>query len=672
MRSDIKRKPVRTALFFILVGFLSILTVPPAHQAVSKRSGSSVRSHTLAPLVTINRSFASTTTATGVTLSPPSISFGYQLVGTTGNPMVETVTNSGAGPLVITDISVSGRDRGNFKTTSIFNLPVTVAPGNSITIGLSFTPSLPWRPGTRDARLEVSEKVGRTGENSQYVALTGIGANCGGPLPSSSSGCTDSDGDGLNDAWEIAGGIDLNNDGQIDATYDLLLQGADSNRLDIYVQYDYMGWATPGADCAQDSDCTSGGATPNYVCHEGRCNHNHKPDPEALQIVVDSFARHGVALHIDPNPHEVPHSDVITFAQAGDGTNGATATCAGADIQAGTLGGFAVSLQDIKAKYFDSRRQLAYHYVVFSHFATCLQDGDPNAPGYCGACANDRGAPPGRPTSGISGTSELPGNDFIVSLGARYFDANIRRTLLDEAGVFMHELGHNLGLHHDGDNANHELAPNYLSVMNNKYVFSGIQEAEAVGSTIAKTCNSSADCRLGNFCFINAGLPGTCRRVDYSTSKLNTIRENALDETLGLSPINSGLTDIVRFFTFNGGNGKGAAAGPIDWDGLPSVACDTDFDCAGGGSLTGRCTSNGICEVQVDLNKLGQITETFVGYNDWDHGGCNTSADCPVNGIRQFYHDNFDSLIDPHEPCVQNKCQTLWYAFQSTKWGKKD
>src|SRR5262249_41231304 len=157
------------------------------------------------------------------------------------------------------------------------------------------------------------------------------------------------------------GGVDLNNDGEIDAWHDLLLPNADPSRPDIYLQYDYMGWATPGAACVQDSDCTAGGATPNNVCHQSRCNHDRKPDPASLQIVVDSFARHGVALHIDPNPHEVPHSEVITFSRPGDGTTGATAACAGADIQAGVLGGFAVNFHDIKGSYFDPKRQLAYH-----------------------------------------------------------------------------------------------------------------------------------------------------------------------------------------------------------------------------------------------------------------------------------------------------------------------
>src|SRR5712691_7180188 len=88
-----------------------------------------------------------TVTASGVILLPASINFGYQLVGTTGPQILETINNSGSTPLVITDISVSGRDRGDFIPTYSFSLPVTVAPGNSIVINLSFAPALPWRAG---------------------------------------------------------------------------------------------------------------------------------------------------------------------------------------------------------------------------------------------------------------------------------------------------------------------------------------------------------------------------------------------------------------------------------------------------------------------------------------------------------------------------------------------
>src|SRR5262249_26453121 len=84
----------------------------------------------------------------GVILSPPAIDFGYQLVGTTGPPMVETVTNSTLAPIVIKSINVTGRNKGDFAATYDFTLPVTIAPGDSITINLSFTPAAPWRAGT--------------------------------------------------------------------------------------------------------------------------------------------------------------------------------------------------------------------------------------------------------------------------------------------------------------------------------------------------------------------------------------------------------------------------------------------------------------------------------------------------------------------------------------------
>src|SRR5262249_14977766 len=55
-----------------------------------------------------------------------------------------------------------------------------------------------------------------------------VGDACLGPdQPACSSGCADSDGDGLNDAWEDADGIDLNGDGVIDAQHDFVFPHAD-------------------------------------------------------------------------------------------------------------------------------------------------------------------------------------------------------------------------------------------------------------------------------------------------------------------------------------------------------------------------------------------------------------------------------------------------------------
>src|SRR5260370_4008120 len=195
-----------------------------------------------------------TTNAGDVTLSPSSLNFGYQLVGTTGPQIVETANNSGNARIAITDISVSGRDRGDFPPSYNFGLPVTVPPGGSITINFSFTPALPWRAGTRNARLAMSER-----RNSEYVPLTGIGATCLGPVPACSSGCPDTDGDGLNDVWEIAGGIDINNDSRIDAVNDVLLPGADPNKPDVYVQYDWMDYGRLEYPCTADGDCPQNG-----------------------------------------------------------------------------------------------------------------------------------------------------------------------------------------------------------------------------------------------------------------------------------------------------------------------------------------------------------------------------------------------------------------------------
>ncbi|MFG2814415.1 hypothetical protein [Streptomyces sp. NPDC048410] len=65
----------------------------------------------------------------------------------------------------------------------------------------------------------------------------------------------------------------------------------------------------------------------------------------------------------------------------------------------------------------------------------------------------------GTPSSGIAPT---PGSDLIVSLGSF---ANQVGTVAEQAGTFLHELGHNLNLEHGGDqNVNNK--PQYYSVMN--------------------------------------------------------------------------------------------------------------------------------------------------------------------------------------------------------------
>ncbi len=136
----------------------------------------------------------------------------------------------------------------------------------------------------------------------------------------------------------------------------------------------------------------------------------------------------------------------------------------------------------------------------------------------------------------MTGVAELPpdgtGQNFVVALGgfldlATSSDVRLRF----EAGTFMHELGHNLGLQHGGglfgfgDDTNYK--PNYLSVMN-YYNQGGILQADAVGSEQIKSCTRDKDCGPAALCTQSPGgafngVPYPvkfCTRYDYSDQLL--------------------------------------------------------------------------------------------------------------------------------------------------------
>ncbi len=594
------------------------------------------------------RSEATTVTTSSVILSLASINFGYQLVGATGSQIVETVTNSGTASLVITDISVSGRDRHDFIPTYTFSLPVTVAPGNSINIDLSFAPALPWRAGARNARLEISEK-----KNSQYVTLTGIGATCGGPLPACSSGCADADGDGLNDAWEIAGGIDFDNDGKIDSAHDVLLTGADPNKPDIYVYYDWMDYGGLDFPCAGDLDCPQFGnsafgtatctgpkiassSSPHSCvqncntnadcqalaipgnggdshafdqCIANVCQHTHDPElltPEAINAVANRFAARGFNLHV-VRGQAVPHSHVLTFRTLNQMTDG----CEGGSVASGTggVGEYAESYFDLKAKYFDPKKRFAYHHTIFSHYSQC------DTFEHCADDAHMGSCPSGTAAVGSSGYAAINGNGFMVSLGSLINDFEAFLTpappggmtfgQLILGGTFMHELGHNLGLRHGGGvSATHDPAsclpptcedqprykPNYLSVMNYLYQTDGIQSASAPGEFIP------VDTRL-----------------DYSTQLLPTVpisdgvdgvlNELGLDESVPFG-LTSGNSDLFSFTDSKCAGHQWPTNARVDWDGS-GIAGDNSAAVA---DLNPEANFGGVCLAPAEQHR---------GHVDW-------------------------------------------------------
>lgn len=258
--------------------------------------------------------------------------------------------------------------------------------------------------------------------------------------------------------------------------------------------------------------------------------HTHKPDSDGLKIVKSAFAdapiansdgSSGIRLHIYYNSQ--PLQEVGTLGKI---NNDGTYNWAVFDL--------------LKKQTFPKELNNLFHFCIFAHDIDAVHH------------------------SGIS--KYIGGYDFIVSLGAFGVNGHVADSE-SQAGTFMHELGHNLGLRHGGgDDINYK--PNYVSVMNYFFQLTGIPEDLATGN------------------------------LDYSRFLVDE-NENQLDRKLGLN-VNGALGRYgTQYFCSAKGDVSQSAdsiAGPIDWD------------CSGG--------STGI--TSQDSNGDGQITG-LSGFNDWEH-----------------------------------------------------
>jgi hypothetical protein len=210
------------------------------------------------------------------------------------------------------------------------------------------------------------------------------------------------------------------------------------------------------------------------------------------------------------------------------------------DILPGVISGDWSTFDTIKMANFAAERYPIFHYVIFAH--------DINAQG----------------TSGIS--RGIPERDFVVSLGEW---TNHVGTTQEQAGTFMHELGHNINLHHGGsDDTNYK--PNFLSIMNYSFQTRGLRKSNKDGT------------------------------FDYSRFLLPALDETNLNETKGLNggaAVNSYGT--IYYCPAPGMAQKvvNKANGKIDWD------CD-------GGPFE--------MSVAADINKDSSQT-TLTGFDDWDN-----------------------------------------------------
>jgi len=202
-----------------------------------------------------------------------------------------------------------------------------------------------------------------------------------------------------------------------------------------------------------------------------------------------------------------------------------------ADIVGPSFGDW-TQVDTIKGKYFPARWAKYAHYMLVGYQYD------------------------GTSSSGIS--RGIPAHDFLVTLGLWFPTYG---TQLQQAGTLLHELGHNLGLQHGGDDSQN-YKPNYLSVMSYRYQVDGL---------------------------FRDGKDGV---VDYSRLQLAPVDESRLLEATGMLPTGSTTTaDTARYGAkFCSGLVKGSVKGPLDFnaDGAfatRAVAVDLDCDSFVGGTF---------------------------------------------------------------------------------------
>ncbi len=351
----------------------------------------------------------------------------------------------------------------------------TNIPGTSGNWDVSSAPALPF-----GAESDFGKSIARDGSNSDTNSgtdwtLTEFATFAG---PNDIVSTTDTDSDGIPDESETAPGDTF-------AGLPLYDWGARIGVRDIFIHINYM-------------DSTDEGVIPRE---------------EALQKVVDTFANSGqnIAIHfdvgdlydnspgtnvarfdLDDKNHKVPFAEAVTL---------------------GIVSGKA-NLYTYKNNYMDLARKQIFHYLLFGN----TQTGSPK---------------------GSSGLAELNGNDFMVTLGEWELDSsnttNTNYLINFQAATIMHELGHNLGLHHGGD-VDENYKPNYISIMNYLYQLSGLP-TDGVSEGDRYYFDYDPDPYVHGIAFysdLTNGPDKTTFKLDYSGGTAANINENSITESEGL------------------------------------------------------------------------------------------------------------------------------------------
>lgn len=303
--------------------------------------------------------------------------------------------------------------------------------------------------------------------------------------PNDVTDATDADGDGIPDACEVSGstfaGLPL---------YDW---GARVGRKDIFIHVDYMSTTDPGI----------------------------LPSLSALNRVRDTFRAQNIEIHFDVGNlfHSAAGIDTNTY----DLSDTSHLVPYASAIALGETGLGHANAYTYKNVYMPLARRNIFHYMIFAN--------SQNANG----------------SAGSSGVAEIQGNDVIISLGQWFGSSSgsITNYIVNwQAATVMHELGHNLGLRHGG-NENNNYKPNYISIMNYLYQLNGLP---VIGATAEGDRWYFENGQIKGVTYYDKLTNGPDRfpsifQMDYSGGTSSSLVESAVNEGNGLGRGGSAWVD---------------------------------------------------------------------------------------------------------------------------------
>jgi hypothetical protein len=332
-------------------------------------------------------------------------------------------------------------------------------------------------------------------------------------------GAKDEDKDGIPDSAEVVGGTF--------AGIDLYSMGARTGKRDIFIELDRM-------------DSTDAGIN---------------PIKESLQMVVKAFASKEINVvfdagnsfsqtfsvdnfNLNQGSNIVPYEKCVTFDQTTCSSNTSDKR----------------SIYDWKEENMDLRRRSIFHYLLMANSQKV------DGAGF-----------------GSSGLAEFNGNDLIVTIGSYYSapsnTAQFNYITNFQALTIMHELGHNLGLKHGGDeDINYK--PNYWSIMN--YVYTQGLDPDPTSIRAYQRWRNSQGDKTPLMCDLFASICGKPSEfiINYSDGKSSPLDENALLESANIGRgSNSGA---YADWNLSGTLNSTAISKDLNGDGIKSILKDYD------------------------------------------------------------------------------------------------